>query len=327
MSGRPSGHVADEKARSRQLRPSETVAVADYPAYRGIPQALEEANVSGIGRAQLQLIAASLSQRDWRILHFLAAQKFATTTHLRRVFFTGHATQTAATRACLRVLDRLLSHRLVGRLERRVGGLRHGSAGFTWHLDVAGERLTRPDGANRRAIDEPSPAFLDHTLAVTDTVVTLTELGETGLRLARIDVETAAWRTHLTAHGTTAILKPDLFATISGIDYDDHWYLEIDRGTESIPVLLAKSRAYDAYRRTGHAQAELGVFPRVLWIVPTQRRAERLRTAIHATTDLSGRLFAVITPDALEQTLREPPEPSTTYTQPINAEGRNTNEP
>lgn len=263
--------------------------------------------MSGIGRAELQRIAASLGERDWDILRFLAAHRFATTIQLRRVFFAGHATQTAATRACLRVLDRLLTHRLVGRLERRIGGIRHGSAGFIWHLDVAGERLTRPNGATRRSIDEPSPAFLDHTLAVTDTVATLTELGDTGLKLTRIDVETAAWRTHLTPHGTTTILKPDLFATLSSHDYDDHWYLEIDRGTESLPVLLAKSRAYDTYRRTGHAQVEHGVFPRVLWIVPTTRRAERLRSALEQAADLSARLFTVITPEALGHTIREPP--------------------
>jgi len=221
--------------------------------------------MSIIGPRALQRVADSLSPRDWAILRFLAAQKFATTTQLRRTHFAGHATVAAATRACVRVLHRLLAHRLVGRLERRIGGSRRGSAGFIWHLDVAGERLTKKPAAGRRRIADPSIAFVDHTLAVTETVVALHELAsDEHLRVTRLDVETTAWRTFLTRRGTTTVLKPDLLVTVSSNDYDDHWYIEVDRGTEHLPVLLAKCRAYTAYKATGRAQAEHGVFPRVL---------------------------------------------------------------
>lgn len=266
--------------------------------------------MSGIGRRTLQQIADSLSARDGTILQFLSTQKFASTAQLRRRHFHGHATDSAATRACLRVLDRLLQHRLVSRLERRIGGTRHGSAGFIWHLDVAGERLTRPKDAPRRHVGDPSTAFLDHTLQITETVVTLHELTTgTDTKLSRIDVETAAWRTFLTGHGTTTVLKPDLFARVSTPDYDDHWYIEIDRGTEHLPVLLTKCRTYAAYRRTGAAQTEHGVFPRVLWVMPTQRRVARLTAAIGADPDLPDRLFVAATPDDLPRIIRNPPDP------------------
>lgn len=260
--------------------------------------------MSGIGRRTLQHIADNLSARDWAILRFLSTQKFASTTHLCRRHFTAHATSGAATRACLRVLDRLLERRLVSRLDRRIGGIRHGSAGFIWHLDVAGERLTRPRGAPRRHVGDPTQTFLDHHLQVTDTVVTLHELSRhTDLELAAVHVETDAWRTFLTSHGTTAVLKPDLYAHLATPEFDDHWYLEIDRGTESTPVLIAKCRTYAAYKATGRAQAEHGVFPRVLWIVPTQHRVQRLEQAIHADPTLPNRLFIVITPDQLAATV------------------------
>ena len=266
--------------------------------------------MSGIGRRSLQHIADRLSPRDWAVLRFLSTQKFADTTHLRRMHFRGHATLGAATRACLRVLDRLLEHRLVARLERRVGGVRRGSAGFIWHLDVAGERLTRPKNAPRRHVGDPSTTFLDHTLHVTDTVVTLHELtADSDLHLSTLHVETAAWRSFLTSHGTTTVLKPDLFATLSTPEYDDHWYLEVDRGTEHLPVLLTKCRIYTAYKATGRAQTEHGVFPRVLWVMPTQRRVERLTAAIHTDKALPNRLFTVITPDQLTATLTPPDEP------------------
>lgn len=271
--------------------------------------------MSGIGKRELQRVTETLSTRDWAILRFLAAQKFATTTQLRRIHFTDHTTESAATRACIRVLDRLLTHRLVGRLERRIGGNRHGSTGFIWHLDVAGERLTRTPGSARRRIGDPSITFVDHTLAVTDTVVTLHEL-TTGsdLDLTTLHVETAAWRTFLTRHGTTAILKPDLFVQLSSPDYDDYWYIEIDRGTEHLPVLLQKCRTYAAYKATGRATAEHGVVPRVLWIVPTQRRMDRLAAAIHTEAGLPDRLFAVITPEQLNATLRDDQDPETPTT-------------
>ncbi|MFZ8756969.1 replication-relaxation family protein [Microbacterium sp. HMH0099] len=260
--------------------------------------------MSGIGRRALQDIAGSLSARDWTILRFLSTHKFASTTHLCRMHFTAHATSSAATRACLRVLDRLLERRLVARLDRRIGGIRHGSAGFIWHLDVAGERLTRPRGAPRRHVGDPTTAFLDHHLQVTETVVTLHELSRNiDLELAAVLVETEAWRTFLTSHGTTAMLKPDLFATLATSEFEDHWYIEIDRGTESTPVLLAKCRVYAAYKATGRAQAEHGVFPRVLWVVPKQRRVQRLQSAIHADLKLPHKLFTIITPDQLTTTI------------------------
>lgn len=263
--------------------------------------------MSGIGRRSLQQIADSLSPRDWTILRFLSTQKFADTAHLRRMFFTDHATPSAATRACLRVLDRLLEHRLISRLERRVGGIRRGSTGFIWHLDVAGERLTRPHGAPRRHVGDPSTTFLEHTLQVTDTVVALHELTRHGdLTLVGLLVETAAWRSFLTGYGTTTVLKPDLYAHLATDEYDDHWYLEVDRGTESLPVLLQKSRLYAAYKATGRAQAEHGVFPRVLWIVPTQARVARLTAAIHTEKDLPTRLFTVITPEQFAATIHTP---------------------
>ncbi|GAB3156105.1 hypothetical protein GCM10027058_29640 [Microbacterium neimengense] len=267
--------------------------------------------MKNISPSELDRIARTLSSRDWRILKFLSAQKFASTTHLRRLCFTQHATTGAATRACLRAMERLLERRLVSRLERRVGGVRRGSAGFIWHLDVAGERLTRPAGAPKRHVREPSIVFLEHTLAVTDTVVALQELADSGgPALAKLEVETAAWRRFLGPHGVPVVLKPDLYAQLSSEEYDDHWYIEVDRGTESLPVLLTKSRMYATYRGTHAAQAEHGVFPRVVWIVPTQRRVARLEAAIHADPNLPDRIFTCITPEELPATLRgEPSSP------------------
>jgi hypothetical protein len=264
--------------------------------------------ITRTGRAELQRLASQLSDRDWAITQFVRQHHYATTTQLRRRFFTTHASQAAATRACVRVLDRLLTLRILARLERRIGGVRHGSAGFVWCLDVIGDRLTRASGDGRQRVHEPSVAFLTHTLAITETHVELHEAAVAGaFQLRVVEVETEAWRPYVTPSGTTTILKPDLMVTVSSDEYDDHWYLEIDMGTESLPVLLRKAAAYEDYRRTGRAQAEHGVVPRVLWVLPDLVRAERLRGAIAADPRLPDRLFSCITPASLIDTLRTPP--------------------
>lgn len=261
-----------------------------------------------IGRSELQQLAARLSDRDWGILRLLDQHRFATTSQLRRMFFRDHASQSATTRACVRVLDRLLTQRLVTRLERRIGGVRHGSAAFVWCLDVVGDRLTRAKDGARRRVREPSFPFLLHTLAVTEVHVQLYEAASSGaFRLTAVQVETEAWRSYVTPQGAPSVLKPDLMVTVSGDDYDDHWYVEVDLGSESLPVLLRKCAAYAEYRRTGRAQAEHGVFPRVLWLLPTPARVARLRAAIAADVGLPDRLFTCITAEDVIATLCNPP--------------------
>ena len=265
-------------------------------------------HASRISQNEIAHLRTRLSERDWSIIRFVDSHHYVATTQMRRVFFAAHATQSAATRACTRVLDRLLLLRILTRLERRIGGSRHGSAAFVWCLDVIGERLARADNQPRRRFHEPSYQFLTHTLAITETHVQLREAERANFfTLSRIEIETEAWRPYLTPSGTRSILKPDLMVTLTTTDYADHWYIEIDLATESLPVLLRKCRAYEDYRRTGAAQAEHGVFPRVLWVMPTQARIARLQTAVATEPRLPDRLFAYTMPDRLIRVLTGPP--------------------
>ncbi|MEV7828364.1 replication-relaxation family protein [Microbacterium enclense] len=267
---------------------------------------------TGAGPSKLVLLRTELSPRDDDILRFLSAHRYATTTQLRDVFFAGHATRTAGTRACIRVLHRLLHHRLVARLERRVGGTARGSAASIWYLDAPGERLTRPEGARRRRFAAASTPFLTHTLAVTDVHVALITEARTGaFAIERVTIEPDSWRPFLTTAGSASILKPDLAVHLATTDFDDHWYIEVDLGTESVPVLLTKCAAYTAYRATGRAQTEHGVFPRVLWLLPTPARVARLRAAINEDPRLDDRLFVCATPDQLPAVLSDPDDTST----------------
>ena len=84
-----------------------------------------------------------------------------------------HDNEQAATRARQRVLERLTRERLLIRLDRRIGGVRAGSAGFVLALGPVGQRVLATSGPRRRSY-EPTLRFVDHTLAMTQLVVDLT---------------------------------------------------------------------------------------------------------------------------------------------------------
>jgi hypothetical protein len=226
-----------------------------------------------LGRRQLAAVRASLSDRDLAVLHSLEALHFATTKQLERLHFVLLGTRPlAAARAATRCLSRLHDLRLLDHLERRIGGVRAGSAAFVWRLAPAGVRLLGT--ADRRRSREPSLAHLAHVLAVAELVVCLHERSRRGdIELLAIDTEPDCWRPFIGAHGGRVWLKPDLRLTVGRDEHELHWFIEVDRGTEHRSALTRKLRAYLTAWRDGGEQTRAGVFPRVLWIAPDDHRA------------------------------------------------------
>ncbi len=89
------------------------------------------------------------------------------------------------------------------------------------------------------------------------------------------------------------MLRPDLFVVLGVGEYELRWFVEIDRGSEHLPALQRKCRLYNSYYRSGGEQRRHQVFPRVLWVVPDERRAERIRTKIAADRRLTSDIFRV----------------------------------
>ena len=87
------------------------------------------------GRRQLQRLRSDLSERDLAILRSARDLDFLSTKQLERLHFpaTTH-TALGAVRSCRRVLPRLIERRCLIRLERRIGGVRAGSASFVYGL-------------------------------------------------------------------------------------------------------------------------------------------------------------------------------------------------
>lgn len=266
----------------------------------------------GLSIARLQML---LTERDEQILRSIFEHKFLTSRQVCALHFYDHASDASAIRACTRVLGRLYEHKLIYRLERPIGGPRGGSASNVWGIDAAGDRLMKHgvSSTNRRRARafDPSTAFLAHTLGIADLRVTLEQLHRTGEReLLTVTTEPRNWRTYLGRHSEQLILKPDLHVVTADGDFEDHWFIELDRGTESLPTLLRKCEMYTAYMRSGAEQRNTGVFPKVLWVLPTRRRVELLRTSLRGDR-IDPELFEVIEPHQFTGTIAPDPLPLT----------------
>jgi hypothetical protein len=312
VAGRPvalppasSAHGASSQAGGKPARPRATTDGAPAGA---ISKPLRSQR--RVSARNLEAIRQSLTDRDWQLLRSVHTHRFLSTGQLQRLHFADHASEVTGARIARRVLQRLRELRVLGVLERRIGGIRAGSSGMVYFVDTVGDRLLRADtGARpRRRAHEPTATFMAHTLAVAETHLRLVEMALGGrIELLRADLEPAAWRRY-TGPGLAAVtLKPDLYAETGqpGGEFVDAWFVEVDLGHESIPTLLTKCREYEAYRRSGTEQQASGAFPLVVWSMGArtealaQRRRTALATAIGRERTLTAALFHLTAPEHL----------------------------
>ena len=252
-------------------------------------------------------LSEALSDRDLRILHDLEEFRLLTTRQIQRLHFAdGHATISAATRACTRVMGRLRGHGLVSTLRRRIGGVRQGSSGLTWQLATTGDtylRAIRGDPTRRR-YSEPGPMFVEHTLLVAELAVQLRENArmQPDWGIAHLAAERRAWRAFSGQHGAKQWLRPDLHLIATDTDYEQHWFIEADRGREHAPQLLRKCQTYARYMASGAYQAQHEVFPTVLWVVPDFKRVRELEHIV-SSGGLPRQIFRFRTIDGFIDTM------------------------
>ncbi len=244
------------------------------------------------------------------ILASVAVHRFLTTRQICRLHFRDKPTETAALRSANRTLDKLRGLQTIAALDRRIGGARAGSGAYVWSLGHIGTRLLQRgddvDGLPRRQrASEPSRTFLEHTLAVAEVSLRLTEAANRG-GVAVLDVqhEPACWRPYTGPGGGTVRLKPDLAVVTATEDFEDHWFFEVDLATEPPSRVVRACLNYQAYSQSGVEQQRLGLFPAVVWIVPSGRRKETIRSRLEQNESVSDRLFRVITLDELEELIK-----------------------
>ena len=250
-------------------------------------------------------VASRLSERDWEIITTVRSFRYLTTRQISRQHFGLALAEGPIPRNANHALARLREMGLLNNLERRVGGVRAGSSGHIWQItDLArrllGDHLNEPT-TGRIRVFEPSTTFLEHTLAVAEVVISFQAVSNNGeITLLHLQVEPECWRSYLGPSGETRWLKPDLAVVTKSGGFEDHWFMEVDRATEPPNRVIAKCRQYEEYRRSDREQADHGVFPAVVWVVPNERRRDQLRGRLAREIANDDRLFTVIMPSDID---------------------------
>ena len=250
------------------------------------------------------LVPAPIHPMQARLLALVAAHRFATTTQLARLTALGYASSASALRQTQRHLASLAQQRLLTSLERRIGGWQGGSAVTIWAATTRGQRLVATgegeEVPRRQRPREVSTTFLDHLLAITEVRTSIEEaVRQEADTEAAVALEPDCWRTALSPSGQPQVLRPDLAVTITSPSYEDRYLMEIDRATENPGRVIATCWRYQEHQATSAQASDGGVFPLVVWLVPTDRRRHRLERAIAHSTGLLRDLFRVIRLDQL----------------------------
>jgi len=230
--------------------------------------------------AQLLAIGEGMPRRDRDLLQMVGRLQLVTHAQAATLLLASapaDSSPASAARAARRLLQQLTDLGLLARLDRRIGGLRAGSAGFVYYLGPAGQRLLaywRGHGLTRgRFRPEPGSRYVRHRLAVSQLYVDAWLADQRGeLELLSFDAEPDCWRGYADNFAGEHLIKPDAYLRIGLGAYEDRFFIEVDLGTESRSVVASKLRAFLAYYRSGEEQAEHGVYPRVLLLTSSENR-------------------------------------------------------
>jgi hypothetical protein len=243
---------------------------------------------------RLFAISGEMSERDWAVLSFVHESRFVTGQQLTRMFWNTADSESSGARAGRRALKRLADWRVLETLPRRIGGMRTGSDGLVYRVGRAGVRLLAARGIHGPRVESPGTLHLAHTLATTEFVVQLREAGRDGdLEVIEVQQEPICWRGYLGPGASRRVLKPDLFIRLGAGALEARWMVEVDLASESGRTIARKAARYLEHYRGGAEQREHGVYPRVLWTVPDERRAEQIADVLERQPAEARRLFTV----------------------------------
>jgi hypothetical protein len=252
-----------------------------------------------ISKTKLNEYNRTLNNKDKAVLCSLKMCQYLKTNQIGMLHFGNTPNTTAGLRAANRTLTKLYKLGLIQPLKRRIGGVRAGSTSYVWSLNMAGTELLRLNGKapaqSRKRVAEPTYIFLNHTLAVSELYVQL----RTRTNLIKAEFEPDCWRTYNNCFGVSVTLKPDLYAITTNGDYEDYWFFEVDLDTEAPTRIIRKCENYGRYFLTGIEQKNSGVFPKVAWIVPDEKRKNTLQRHICENLSEYADLFVVAVADEL----------------------------
>jgi hypothetical protein len=257
---------------------------------------------------------ARLAADHWRVLDALAIDQLLATRQIEALCFpTG--TPLSRARMCRRRLRELTEWGLLHRERATPGQAGGGSRQASFALTSTGDRvLALRDGRTPRVRrpQDRGQGQTAHLLAVGTAHVALhLACAKTGSSLRWV-AEPACWQ-QIVASGGAFTLRPDAYVEITAGTERRLAWLEIDRGTESVPVTIAgKVRRYcDAALTLAAAKEPV---PRVIFVGSTAQRRERIAAGFSTWAGQAGidpdaarRLFLAVPVDEVVAGLVAPP--------------------
>lgn len=282
------------------VRPGPSSRYAETPRTGGVSAAFSTANgsvppqsPSYLTASRLYQTSQAMSDLDWQLLSFVHDGRLASGAQIIRAFWQTPNAQSAAARAGRRSLKRLTDWRVLQVLPRHIAGMR-GSSGLVYYTGRAGVRLLAARGIHGPRVEIPGTLHLAHTLATTELALRLREANrDSELELIEVQREPVCWRSYPAAMGVQNVLKPDLFIRIGAGSQEDRWMAEVDLGSESGRTIARKLALYAQHYRSGREQHQHGVYPRVLWTVPDERREQQIHDVLARQASATQRLFTV----------------------------------
>jgi hypothetical protein len=199
---------------------------------------------------------------------------------IQRLYFREDGRLASVQAACRRL--RLLSER--GYLERTRLPVTQGSGPYVYQpgkaaLPFLDEEDRQLLGRGARGSRVVSVSGLYHGLEVVDFYVALKEALESGGGTVMSWLAERQARYRFGWRGKHIALSPDAYCLWLFADEEGAFFLEWDRGTESMTRLSEKLQHYEAYYQIqAHHDhlGEMGLKPRLLFVVPDRRRESKV---------------------------------------------------
>ena len=257
-----------------------------------------------VGPAHVEWVSQRLTDRDWKIVESVNVVRLLTGQQIERLFFEDVAAVRSRIASSSRALQRLVAWRVLVPLPRRVGGAGRGSTSLAFALDSTGQRLMRERLLEAGQLPRvrrpgvPTERTVRHALAVSEALVSLTESArEHGFAVEKFVAEPASWW----RNGLGGFIKPDAYAVLTYGKVVDHWWLELDLATESLPTLKHQLASYvDFWDRGQLGPSE--VMPRVAVAATTPERQQAIARVAEGLPDPPD-LFHIVRTDELAHAL------------------------
>lgn len=261
--------------------------------------------------SQVEWVADRLTVRDWQIIEGVNRLRLLTGTQIERLYFADLKSGRSRTASRSRALHRLVGWRVLVPLPRRIGGAGRGSTVLAFALDSAGQRLVRErliatdHPARVRRPGAPGERTVRHILAVSECCVALAELARSaGFTLEQFQAEPASWW----SNGLGGYIKPDAYAVLATDDFRDHWWIELDLATESLPTVKNQLLAYLDFAHRGQLGPDQ-IVPRVAVATTTPQRRKAIAAMAERLPSPAVELFHIVQTGelvlSLYQVLRE----------------------